>query len=50
VEIESSLPEDQKYGNLVLRLDQSRDPDPPRAKLMSPSWFNDPPGPLLVDQ
>ena len=50
VEIASSLPEDQKYGNLVRRLDQSRDPDPPRSLLMSPSWFNDPPGPLLVDQ
>jgi len=25
VEIASSLPEDQKYGNLVRRLDQSRD-------------------------
>ena len=49
-EIAASLPEDQKYGNLVLRLDQSRDPDPPRSQLMSPSWFNDPPGPLLVDQ
>ena len=50
VEIASSLPEDQKYGNLVRRLDQSRDPDPPRSQMMSPSWFNDPPGPLLVDQ
>ena len=50
VDIASSLPEDQKYGNLVRRLDQSRDPDPPRSLMMSPSWFNDPPGPLLVDQ
>ena len=50
VEIASSLPEDQKYGNLVRRLDQSHDPDPPRSQMMSPSWFNDPPGPLLVDQ
>ena len=50
VEIASSLPEDQKYGNLVRRLDQSRDPDPPRSQMMSPSWFTDPPGPLLVDQ
>ena len=48
--IESSLPEDKQYGNLVLRLDQSRDPDPPRSVLLSPSWFKDPPGPLLVDQ
>ena len=50
VEIECSLPEDAKYGHLVLRLDQSRDPDPPRSVLLSPSWFNDPPGPLLVEQ
>ena len=50
VVIESSLPEDAKYGHLVLRLDQSRDPDPPRSVLLSPSWFKDPPGPLLVDQ
>jgi hypothetical protein len=50
VEIASSFPEDKKYGNLVLRLDQSRDPDPPRSQMMSPSWFKDPPGPLLVDQ
>ena len=48
--IESSLPEDKQYGNLVLRLDQSRDPDPPRSVLLSPSWFKDPPGPLLVEQ
>ena len=26
------------------------DPDPPRSQMMSPSWFTDPPGPLLVDQ
>lgn len=50
VEIATSLPEDEKYGRLVLRLDQSRDPDPPRSQLMSPSWFKDPAGPLLVDQ
>ena len=50
VEIASSLPEDAKYGHLVLRLDQSRDPDPPRSVLLSPSWFQDPPGPLLVEQ
>src|SRR4029450_483577 len=39
VEIPGSLPEDQKYGNLVPRLDQSRDPAPPRSLLLSPSWF-----------
>ncbi len=50
VEIESSLPEDATYGRMVQRLDQSRDPDPPRSVLLSPSWFKDPPGALLVEQ
>ena len=49
VSIATSHPEDAKYGHLVRKLDQSRDPDPPRSLLMSPSWFKDPPGPLLVD-
>ena len=49
VHIANSLPEDKKYGSEVQRLDQSKDPDPPRSILMSPSWFKDPPGPLLVD-
>ena len=49
VNIARSQPEDDKYGHLVRKLDQSRDPDPPRSQLMSPSWFQDPPGPLLVD-
>ena len=49
VQIARSLPEDEKYGSQVQKLDQSRDPDPPRSLLMSPAWFNDPPGPLLVD-
>ena len=49
VHIANSLPEDKKYGSEVQRLDQSKDPDPPRSVLMSPSWFKDPPGPLLVD-
>jgi hypothetical protein len=49
VHIATSLPEDTKYGHLVRKLDQSRDPDPPRSQMMSESWFNDPPGPLLVD-
>lgn len=49
VHIATSLPEDAKYGNLVRKLDQSRDPDPPRSAMMSESWFRDPPGPLLVD-
>ena len=49
VHIAQSLPEDKEYGSQVRRLDQSRDPDPPRSQLMSASWFQDPPGPLLVD-
>ena len=49
VNIATSQPEDSKYGHLVRKLDQSRDPDPPRSLLMSDSWFKDPPGPLLVD-
>ena len=49
VEIARSQPEDSRYGHMVRRLDQSRDPDPPRAVLMSPSWFQDPPGPLLLE-
>ncbi len=49
VSIATSQPEDAKYGHLVRKLDQSRDPDPPRSLLMSPNWFKDPPGPLLVD-
>jgi hypothetical protein len=50
VHIRRSLPEDEKYGKLVRKLDQSRDPDPPRPQLLSPSWFKDPPGPLLIDE
>jgi hypothetical protein len=50
VHISRSLPEDAKYGKLVRKLDQSRDPDPPRSQLLSSSWFNDPPGPLLIDE
>jgi hypothetical protein len=49
VHIAISLPEDATYGKQVQRLDQSRDPDPPRSYMMSASWFTDPPGPLLVD-
>jgi len=49
VHIATSLPEDSKYGSQVRRLDQSRDPDPPRSQMMSASWFTDPPGPLLLD-
>ena len=49
VHIATSLPEDATYGSQVRKLDQSRDPDPPRSQTMSASWFTDPPGPLLVN-
>jgi hypothetical protein len=49
VHIAESFPEDQKYAKDVMRIDQSRDPNPPRSLLMSSEWFKDPPGPLLVD-
>ncbi|MEY2559692.1 MAG: hypothetical protein QOG51_107 [Verrucomicrobiota bacterium] len=49
VHIRNSLPEDKEWGSMVRRLDQSRDPDPPRSLMMSDAWFKDPPGPLLVD-
>jgi L,D-transpeptidase-like protein len=49
VHIANSLPEDKKWGSEVRRLDQSRDPDPPRSLMLSDAWFKDPPGPLLVD-
>ena len=48
VEIGRSFPEDAKYGSGVRKLDQSRDPDPPRSYMMSPAWFKDPAGPLLL--
>ena len=48
VEISHSLPEDAKYGSGVRKLDQSRDPDPPRSYMFSPAWFKDPAGPLLL--
>jgi hypothetical protein len=50
VDIASSQPEDEKYARTVTRIDQSKDPNPPRSELMSSSWFKDPPGPLLIDQ
>jgi hypothetical protein len=49
VHIADSLPEDKEFGSQVRRLDQSKDPDPPRSYMMSDAWFKDPPGPLLVD-
>ena len=50
VDIESSFAEDEKYAKDVVRIDQSKDPNPPRSELMSSNWFKDPPGPLLIDQ
>jgi hypothetical protein len=49
VHIANSLPEDKVYGSQVRRLDQSKDPDPPKSFMLSDAWFKDPPGPLLVD-
>ncbi len=48
VDIARSQPEDAKFGSQVRKLDQSRDPDPPRSEMLSPNWFRDPAGPLLV--
>src|SRR5262245_21065388 len=50
VNISSTQPEDSLYGSQVRKLDQSRDPDPPRSYMMSSAWFKDPPGPLLIKQ
>jgi hypothetical protein len=50
VNIAASQPEDAKYGSQVRKLDQSRDPDPPREVMLAPSWFKDPAGPLLIQQ
>ena len=50
VHIASSQPEDAKYGHTVRKLDESRDPDPPRSFMMSSAWFKDPAGPLLIEQ
>ena len=50
VSIASSQAEDSKYGGAVRKLDQSRDPDPPRSVMMAESWFRDPSGPLLIQQ
>lgn len=49
VHIRESLPEDREFGSQVRKLDQSKDPDPPRSYMMSDAWFKDPSGPLLVD-
>jgi hypothetical protein len=49
VNISRTQPEDAKYGSRVRKLDQSRDPNPPRAFMLSPGWFKDPSGPLLIE-
>lgn len=48
--IATSQPEDATIGKSVRRLDQRNDPDPPSSVLMSQSYFQDPPGPLLIEQ
>ena len=50
VDIASTQPEDATYGKSVRKLDQSRDPDPPRSYMLSAAWFKDPAGPLLLQQ
>ena len=50
VNISRTQAEDSQYGHFVRKLDESRDPDPPRALMMSPAWFRDPAGPLLIEQ
>src|SRR6478672_807915 len=49
VHIRQELPEDAKFGSQVTRLDQSKEPDPPRSFMMSDAWWKEPAGPLLVD-
>ncbi len=48
VDIAASQPEDATVGRTVRKLDQSRDPDPPRSYMLSSAWFKDPAGPLLL--
>jgi len=50
VNISSSQPEDATIGKTVRRLDQRNDPDPSSSRLMSSSYFQDPPGQLLIQQ
>jgi L,D-transpeptidase catalytic domain len=49
VSIQRTQPEDAEYGHFVRKLDQRNDPDPSPSRLMSQSYFTDPPGPLLID-
>ena len=50
VNISTTQPEDATIGKTVRRLDQRNDPDPPASLLMSERYFQDPPGPLLIEQ
>lgn len=50
VYIATTQPQDTEFGHFVQPLDQSADPDPPMSVMMSPSWFRDPAGPLLIEQ
>lgn len=50
ISIATSQPEDATIGRTVRRLDQRNDPNPPESQLMSASWFQDPPGPLLIQR
>lgn len=50
VSIAANQTEDATIGKTVRRIDQSNDPNPPTSLVMSSRWFQDPPGPLLIDQ
>lgn len=50
VYIATSQSEDSQYGQFVRKLDQRNDPDPPTDLMMSSRWFQDPPGPLLIEE
>ena len=50
VDVAMTQPEDETIGKTVQTLDQRNDPDPPASLLMSSRWFQDPPGPLLIEQ
>ena len=50
VNVATTQPEDATIGKTVRRLDQRNDPDPPASLLMSERYFQDPPGPLLIEQ
>lgn len=50
VSIATTQPEDATIGRTVRRLDQRNDPNPPESQMMAASWFQDPPGPLLINR